>query len=102
MSVRVTDKLRWACEILSGERYGDFNEGFLLELANQNKITREQVYSAVEHFGYRWQPAGGWIRTFPRWLENLIEREMDRGLSRYDPVIRAQLRVISRVSRNCN
>lgn len=101
MPVRITNKLMWACDILSGERYGDFDEGFLLDQVKRGRFTREQIYSAVEHFGYRWKKSG-WERTFPRWLDSLIEREMDRGLSRYDPVTRAQLRVISRVSRTCN
>lgn len=98
MAKRLSQKLRLAVEILEGERYGDFDENFLLNLVKRNKISQDQIYNAVEHFGYRWKN-NGWERTFPRWLETLIRKEENKVLKQFDPVMAAKLRIVSNASR---
>lgn len=95
---RLSRKLRKAVQILEGERYGDFDEGLLLARVQRGRVSPEQIYKAVEHFGYRWKN-GGWELTFPRWLETLIRKEEEKYLKDYDRVTAAKLRVVSSMSR---
>ena len=74
---RLSRKLRLAADILEGERYGDFDPGFLVGLAQHNRITPQQIYTAVHHFGYRWKN-GRWVRRGPRWFETLVNKENEK------------------------
>jgi len=76
---KITRKLRQAAAVLEGERYGDFEPGFLIDLVQQGFLSHEQIYTALFHFGYRWKN-GHWQRSFPRWLEALIRREEEKAL----------------------
>ena len=77
MAIKISRKLRLAAEILEGERYGDFAPGFLVGVVKRNRITQKQIYSAVEHFGYRWKN-GHWTHRGPRWFETLIKKENEK------------------------
>ena len=68
--MRKTQKLIQAAEILSGERYVDTSPEVFLFVAGKRRITPEQIYKAMEFFGYRWT-GKSWQRIFPKWLENL-------------------------------
>lgn len=76
-SERVTEKLRAAALILSGESLGDCEEETILDAVRQGKVTRAQVYAAIEALGYRWQRSTWpwhdwrWVLQVPAWLEKI-------------------------------
>ena len=72
MSRKVTVKMRKASDILGTEMLAD-DYDFVLNLYKRGKVSREQVYSAMEHFGYRWKN-GRWVLVLPRWFENALKR----------------------------
>lgn len=74
---RVTKKLRQASSVLGMEWLAD-DPDFVLTLFKQGKVTHDQVYKAVEHFGWRWRD-GRWRLVWPRWLEKAVAKR-DAGI----------------------
>jgi len=83
-SERVTGKLRAAALILSGETLGDCDEEAILDAVRQGKVTRAEVYAALEALGYRWQRARWpwkdwrWALQVPAWLEKIRKAQWQR------------------------
>ena len=75
---RITEKLHLAAGILEGEQIADLPPGYIAGLVETDQVTRNQVYQAVQRYGYRWQ-RGQWRRVMPRWLENAVKRYMLMG-----------------------
>lgn len=72
MSKKLTTKLIKASEILGTEAVAD-DFDFVLNLYKRGKVSRKQVYDAMQHFGYRWED-GRWVLVLPLWLKNALER----------------------------
>ena len=96
--MRKTQKLNKAVQILSGERFADCDVDEFFNLMRRNRITTAQIYTAVQHFGYRWT-GNYWKRQFPRWLENALN-ERDRAIVTTLPdAYKLSVLVAARISR---
>lgn len=70
--MNMSKKLREAAWVLCQEWAGDCSDAAILDAVRANRVRREQVYRAMEGFGFRWH-AGSWRRQIPLWLRNLAE-----------------------------
>jgi hypothetical protein len=75
---RKTKKIKAAADILANESIADDDPHFVLDLYIRGQVSEEQIYKAVEHFGFRWKN-GRWSLTLPRWLQNACDKR-DRKL----------------------
>jgi hypothetical protein len=75
-SARRTKKLIAASEVLAQEYYCDTDDDTVCQAVLAGKLTHQQVYSALESFGYRWYPnRRAWRMTYPRWILNFHKIE---------------------------
>jgi len=76
--MRITRKIRLAAAILAQERLADDKPQFILDLYQQRVVSRDQIYAACMHFGYRWDARKNtWYQAWPHWLEQAC-RNRDR------------------------
>ena len=61
-SLRITRKLRWACDVLSDERLGDCDPNDFVRALKAGAITDHQVYAAMAGLHRRWSPVSDyWV-----------------------------------------
>lgn len=70
---RTSKKLREAAWILGQDWYGATGDVPVLAAVRAGRVSRAQIYRAVEGFGFRWR-AGSWRLQVPAWLRALDEK----------------------------
>jgi hypothetical protein len=95
-----TRKVLAAVNILAEERFFDAEPGELLADLEEHGITAEQVYRALEWFGYRWITRH-WCRPWPRWMRTVKRKRDRRALGGLDEGTALVVRAAARVSRGC-
>lgn len=70
-TTRKTKKLIDASRVLADERFCDDDDTAVLRGVQAGVITVKQVYSACQHFGYRWDSKQQrWRLQYPHWVRN--------------------------------
>jgi hypothetical protein len=76
---RRTKKLVQASMMLASEQFCDSDDEAILRAVLAGKVTTNQVYKALHHFGFRWNGVY-WTPVYPKWILNFYktERSLDQ------------------------